>query len=206
MGDRTTLEPEATQSAPPRARRSRARERDTVRLTGNDLSLRTILPTDLPLIEKWWEEPEANWLDGGDHDGPSLEFRSIFRSRVLRGTESSWFLVETPEGPVGYVLYRTYPDDTTGAEVAMRLSKNFWGRGFGTEAFRLFVDHLFAVGFAHIWLTVYIFNPRAIRLYEKAGFREEETFVDENGLELLKMTLHRADHESRQTRVPPCQS
>ena len=167
-------------------------------LVGRLVRLRRIKPTDLPVIERWWEEPEANLLDGGDHDGPSFQFRSIFKQRVLAGNETHWFLVESrQDGPVGYVLYRTYTDGPRAAEVAVRLTRAHWGKGFGSEAFRLFVRHLFAaLAVDRIWLTVYLFNPRAIRLYERAGFADEETFVDEKGLEMLKMGITRARAES----------
>ena len=167
-------------------------------LTGRQVRLRTIKPVDLLLIEKWWEEPEANLLDGGDHDGPSVQFRKAFQNRVVRGRESNWFLIESRnDGPVGYVLYRTYPDEEGAAEVAVRVSRKFWGRGYGSEAFRLFVAHLFrTLELERVWLTVYLFNPRAIRLYEKMGFRDEETFVDEKGLEMLRMGITREEHDA----------
>lgn len=180
-----------------RAGAGRARPRSSP-LTGRLVRLRRIRPTDLPVIEQWWEEAEANLLDGGDHDGPSVQFRAIFRQRVLVGEETHWFLVESRrDGPVGYVLYRTYTDEPRAAEVAVRLTRRHWGKGYGSEGFRLFVRHLFsALAVDRIWLTVYLFNPRAIRLYERIGFRDEETFVDEKGLEMLKMGITRPEHDS----------
>ncbi len=49
-------------------------------------------------------------------------------------------------------------------------------KGFGSEATRLLVRHGFeAVGLNRIELEVYAFNPRAMRVYEKIGFRLEGT-------------------------------
>ena len=184
-----------------RAAAGRPRPR-TSPLVGRLVRLRCIRADDLPMIEKWWEEAEANLLDGGDHDGPSVQFRELFRQRVLNGEENHWFLVESRrDGPAGYVLYRTYPDEPRSAEVAVRLTRRHWGQGFGSEAFRLFVGHLFAaLAVDRIWLTVYLFNPRATRLYERIGFRDEETFVDEKGLEMLKMGITRTEHEELASR------
>jgi len=48
-----------------------------------------------------------------------------------------------------------------------------WNRGFGTEATRLVLDYAFHVlGLHNVLLTVYATNPRGVRAYEKAGFRE----------------------------------
>lgn len=50
------------------------------------------------------------------------------------------------------------------------------GRGLGTEATRLIVNHGFRVlGLHRITLEVYDFNPRARHVYEKVGFVHEGT-------------------------------
>ncbi|MFC7486394.1 GNAT family N-acetyltransferase [Knoellia sp. CPCC 206453] len=50
------------------------------------------------------------------------------------------------------------------------------GRGLGTEATQLIVDHGFGVlGLHRITLEVYDFNPRARHVYEKVGFVHEGT-------------------------------
>lgn len=47
-----------------------------------------------------------------------------------------------------------------------------WGSGFGSEATRLMVEYgVFHLGLQNVMLRVYAFNTRAIRSYEKVGFR-----------------------------------
>jgi diamine N-acetyltransferase len=47
------------------------------------------------------------------------------------------------------------------------------GRGCGTEATRLMLDYAFtALGLHNVMLYVYAYNLPAIRVYEKAGYRE----------------------------------
>jgi RimJ/RimL family protein N-acetyltransferase len=49
-----------------------------------------------------------------------------------------------------------------------------FGQGYGTEATRLLLAHAFdAMELHRVELEVYPFNPRAIRVYEKVGFRRE---------------------------------
>jgi RimJ/RimL family protein N-acetyltransferase len=46
-----------------------------------------------------------------------------------------------------------------------------WGRGFGTEATQLMLDHAFGtLGLHRIALYVFEFNERAIRAYTRCGF------------------------------------
>ena len=49
--------------------------------------------------------------------------------------------------------------------------KDMWGRGYGTEATRLMLDHAFGTLNLHrIALSVFSFNERAIRSYRSCGF------------------------------------
>jgi len=49
-----------------------------------------------------------------------------------------------------------------------------WGKGYGTEMMNLLLQFAFLeVNLQRVTLTVFDYNPRAIRAYEKAGFRHE---------------------------------
>jgi RimJ/RimL family protein N-acetyltransferase len=54
--------------------------------------------------------------------------------------------------------------------------KNYWGKGYGTDATRALLRYAFEEANLHrIELEVFAFNARAIRMYEKCGFRIEGT-------------------------------
>jgi RimJ/RimL family protein N-acetyltransferase len=49
-----------------------------------------------------------------------------------------------------------------------------WGRGFGTDAMRVILRYGFGMlNLHHISLTVFEYNPRGVKSYEKAGFKLE---------------------------------
>jgi len=63
------------------------------------------------------------------------------------------------------------------AWLAIGLGPDHWDQGYGQEAMRL----LLAFGFQElnlyrVQLTVFSYNPRAIRVYEKLGFQREGVF------------------------------
>jgi len=52
-------------------------------------------------------------------------------------------------------------------------NKNYWNKGYGTEAMSLLIDFGFkALNLHNIMLKVYDYNKNAIKCYEKTGFRE----------------------------------
>jgi RimJ/RimL family protein N-acetyltransferase len=59
------------------------------------------------------------------------------------------------------------------AEVGIFIGdKDYWSKGYGTEALSLLIDYSFkALNLHNILLKVYSFNDRAIKSYEKIGFK-----------------------------------
>ncbi|MFC1715761.1 GNAT family N-acetyltransferase [Candidatus Poribacteria bacterium] len=57
--------------------------------------------------------------------------------------------------------------------------KSCWSKGYGTEAMNLMMGYGFdELNLHRIFLTVLSFNTRAIRTYEKVGFKKEGVFRD----------------------------
>lgn len=78
-------------------------------------------------------------------------------------------------------------------------------RGLGSEATRLMVDHAFAVGDLHrIELEVHASNPRAVAVYERAGFvaegrRPDALLFDGRRIDAITMALVRTRWAVRRT-------
>lgn len=50
----------------------------------------------------------------------------------------------------------------------------YWSKGYGTDAMRILLRYAFTeLNLRRVTLTVFAYNPRAIRSYEKVGFRHE---------------------------------
>jgi RimJ/RimL family protein N-acetyltransferase len=82
------------------------------------------------------------------------------------------------------------------AELQIRIGeRDAWGRGNGTEAVGLLVDHAFGeLGLRRVELHVFATNQRAIRAYEKVGFEIEDrgarkAFVGGRYLDVLAMAI-----------------
>lgn len=52
--------------------------------------------------------------------------------------------------------------------------REFWGQGYGSDAMRIVLRYAFTeLNLQRVSLDVFDYNPRAIRSYEKVGFRHE---------------------------------
>lgn len=76
-----------------------------------------------------------------------------------------------------------------------------WGQGYGSEAMRLILNYGFYVmNLHHISLTVFEYNPRAIRSYEKVGFKHEgiqRQFLNRDGRrwDMIRMGILKSEWE-----------
>jgi len=67
------------------------------------------------------------------------------------------------------------------ARLGISLASDAVGKGYGTEALRVFLRYYFGeMGFKRMVLDVAQFNRRAIRCYEKLGFTVTRDFLREN--------------------------
>ncbi|MBN2550917.1 MAG: GNAT family N-acetyltransferase [Anaerolineales bacterium] len=52
--------------------------------------------------------------------------------------------------------------------------REYWGKGYGTDAMRIILRYaFFELNLERVSLDVFEYNPRAIRSYERAGFKHE---------------------------------
>ena len=87
------------------------------------------------------------------------------------------FLIRTLEddrliGDIGLEGYLGSHSDTF---VGIGLGeREYWGKGYGTDAMRIILRYAFyELNLQRVSLDVFEYNPRAIRSYEKAGFKHE---------------------------------
>ncbi len=139
------------------------------------VGLRPVALGDLEHFKRWWADPEADYYDSGVvRQGPGDDFLDRIGRLLVAGGLPPWRVIEVAGvGPVGYVLHRGLDRWTGSVEMAIRLGREHWGKGYGTAATRLFTQYLFTeLGVKRVWLEVADFNERARRMYASAGFVE----------------------------------
>lgn len=151
-------------------------------LIGDRIYLRPLEPEDAPTCAAWFNDQEVT--------------RFLLRYRPLALAEEREFLVKLAADPtvVSLGIALRSDDRLIGSaglhhlDLKNRCSafgiaigeKAEWSRGYGSEATSLLLRHGFdTVNLHRVWLHVHAFNQRAIRCYERLGFRREGVLRDE---------------------------
>lgn len=137
---------------------------------------RAVTEDDLPMLSAWLAEPHvAEWWN----DGPGTALAEIVEAMDSDSTEP--LIVELDGKPIGYVQsydphleddhpYQDQPFGTLGIDVTIGVPE-LVGIGHGSRLVRAFVEILFEEGCPRVIIDPHPGNGRAIRAYEKAGFR-----------------------------------
>jgi aminoglycoside 6'-N-acetyltransferase len=146
------------------------------------LRFRPLAADDFPLLLKWLsKEHVKQWWDDDDdtlekvarnYDEPEASLERF----ILIGTN------ESVEKPIGYFQYYLNPDGSIGIDQFIG-EEECINRGVGTKAILMFVEMIISERKPNsIILDPSPENKRAIRCYEKAGFKHFETRAGEEGL------------------------
>ena len=145
-------------------------------LIGKRVYLRALEKEDLIYIRKWSNDHEIRKLTG-EVVSMSQADADKFLERVYSDNTREWFVIVVKEndrviGETG--LLRMFPAWRTTDISIIIGEKDAWGKGYGTEAILLLLDYAFrCLNFHRVAIGVVGFNEKAIRFWEKVGFKKE---------------------------------
>jgi RimJ/RimL family protein N-acetyltransferase len=171
-------------------------------LEGSRVVLRRHVPENLAAFRRWYSDPEIARL-ARYQEAPMRpeEIERFFAARVVGHDALAMAIHERPtDRLVGTCAFSQLDGDNGSALYHITIGeKDAWGRGYGTEATRLMLDHAFgALGLHRIALFVFEFNERAIRTYQHCGFviegrARESIFRDGRWWDELAMSVLESD-------------
>lgn len=153
-------------------------------LVGELVILRPFVDDD---VEPAWEmvnDPVGNDLTATTERFTFDQIEEWYRSRNDQADRIDLAIVERASGEfAGEVVLSDHDPDARTCSFRISLRGPAWfGRGLGTEAAALVVDHGFdRLGLDRITLDVLARNDRARRSYEKVGFVTVGESVDDDG-------------------------
>lgn len=151
-------------------------------IVGRRVALRRPQAGDLSAVVRWYRDPEVARLTRYQtRQMTETEVERFFQTRVLALDALAYSIVELPTWRlIGFTTFSALDSDNGSVLFHITIGeRDVWGRGLGTEATRLMLKHAFErLGLHRVGLTVFSYNTRAIRAYEKAGFRVEGRLRD----------------------------
>lgn len=144
----------------------------------NRLSFRKFTAEDTELYHTWKNDMEVMRTTSPYLDIHSYETTHEFVAQVILGSPSSksYLILDKETGsPIGITSLITIDYKNRNAECIIDIGeKEYWGKGYGQEALRLLLNYAFLEMNLHrVSLRVFSFNEKAIKLYEKLGFKHE---------------------------------
>lgn len=175
-------------------------------LIGERIVLREYRMDDLPHIRKWVNDPEVvgTLSDIFLYPQTANDTEGFLRMMVDGTAESKGFVI-SEKGTLAYIgqidLHRIDWKNRNAVLGIVIGRKDLHNRGIGCEAIRLLQTFAFrSMNLHRLELEVYEFNKRAIRCYQKAGFREEgrlrrKLYRDGRYWDVLLMGILRDEYE-----------
>jgi len=178
-------------------------------MEGEHVRLRRIERADIATVHKWMNDSEVMaWARfSADHmiSAAQLE-RDLEKDLAGEDTESVRYMVEdrATGAPIGWCTIRTWDRKHVSANVGIALGeKAYWGKGYGTEAMRLLLTIVFDYqGWHRADLWTLAENDRAIKSFEKAGFRlegreRESTYYEGRYHDVVLMAQLKSEWDAR---------
>ena len=143
------------------------------KLIGKKCYLSPIDVNDAPIYTAWLNDSEVNANLTLASSVISLETEKEFLQKIAADHNYGIIDAQT-DSLIGNAGLHKLNHLHRNAEIGIFIGdKKYWNKGYGTEALSLLIDYCFAVLNLHnISLNVYSFNARAIRCYEKVGFKK----------------------------------
>ena len=147
-------------------------------LGGELVRLRATEESDAANMYRWINDWETVKYLGSSYPR-TMQFEREWVTKGDPAHGNARFVIETlaEKRPIGWVgLHDATPEDRA-ADLGIAIGDDaYLGNGYGTDAMRTACRFGFEMmNLNRIALTVYDWNPRAIRVYEKVGFKREGT-------------------------------
>jgi RimJ/RimL family protein N-acetyltransferase len=179
-------------------------------IPGRLVVLRRHRAENLRAFQRWYSDPEIARLTRYQQSALSAdEIQRFFHARIMGPDFLAMAIhLRTSDRLVGTCAFSQLDADNGSTLYHITIGeRDAWGKGYGTEATELMIAHAFSgLGLHRVGLTVFEFNTRAIRAYEKCGFvvegrAREVIFRDGRYWDELQMSVLAEEWEARQKRV-----
>ncbi|MGH6661893.1 MAG: GNAT family N-acetyltransferase [Rhodospirillales bacterium] len=152
-------------------------------IEGRRLRLRNVRIEDATdIYAAWMNDPEVvRYTESRFTRHTLVSLRRFIETVIARPNALFLAIIVKPDGRhIGNIKLDAIDSQHGTAEVGIIIGdKNYWGRGYGSEAIDLLASYAFgALGLRKLTAGIYVNNADSIRSFERAGFVVEAVLKD----------------------------
>lgn len=177
-------------------------------IQGNKVDLRPFETHDIEYMEECLKDLEVIKLTGSPMTIDNELIVKWYSTRNEQVDRLDLAIIDKCNNSVvGEVVINEYDEVKNSMNYRILMGPKGRNRGLGTEATKLILDYVFLnTDLNQLTLSVYAFNPRAKRVYEKTGFvlesiNEAELEFEGKMIDSLNMILTRESWESTRQKM-----
>jgi diamine N-acetyltransferase len=155
-------------------------------LKGEKIVLQPMTAEKIPIFYKWATQSDSTPFWYGELYGDSIptyeEFTRDWKLHFFDGSQPEngrCFIISAESRAIGQINYNRINRNNNSVELDIIIADDrYKGRGYGSDALNTLVEYLFkSMNIRLCYIEVITKNTRAIKAYEKAGFKITITFV-----------------------------
>jgi len=145
------------------------------RVAGDRIYLSPISLEDIDVFMNWVNDPEMAYFTMFHSRIISLLNEKETVESLAKGGNTFSIVTQEENKVIGNCSFFRINESDRTAEIGIIIGeKDYWGKGYGSDALRLLLKFGFENrNYNNICLHVYSFNERAIACYEKVGFKKQ---------------------------------
>lgn len=150
-------------------------------IPGNDVFISALNIADKSIILKWVNNPELKSKIGTIYPISDIEHEKWFSSRFGNSNEKIFGIISKKDGClIGIIGLKNIDFINRHAELYIYIGDNqYLSKGLGTDAIQTLVDFSFdQLNLHKVYLNVFDYNEKAIKVYERVGFAVEGVLKD----------------------------
>jgi RimJ/RimL family protein N-acetyltransferase len=144
---------------------------------GKLVRLTSLRPEDAAIMAAWSNNYEFLRMLDTDYVRPISAEEYAEKEKTRYDATSMEFRIRTlaEDKLIGFVGIHTIEWNNQAGHLSIGIGEpDYWNRGYGTDALRVALRYAFGeLNLYRVGLDVIAYNERAIRAYEKVGFRQE---------------------------------
>ncbi|CAA7601836.1 Gcn5-related N-acetyltransferase (GNAT) domain protein [Acididesulfobacillus acetoxydans] len=152
-------------------------------LQGKKTSLRPLEETDLEVLQAWYNDQEVNFWANAAWPLSTMFNKDALAERIFQSGEAGaglkdeyrYAILTDDKKMIGYTGFRQMNIPARSATLFITIGdKAYWSRGYGSDALFTLAQYLFRQwNFYRLQLDTWDGNVRALKAYQKVGFRIE---------------------------------